>query len=163
MKWSVREIVAGAAVLSLSSLAVAQMGMGSGMGPGMMRGPHGPPGVSIARHRYVMARGIPQPYRRARNPLRGAAADIATGKALYEQDCASCHGTTGRGDGPVARGLNPVPSDLGATVHMPIATDAYLDWTISEGGVPIESPMPSFKASLSPEQIWRVVLYIRTL
>jgi len=34
------------------------------------------------------------------------------GEALYRRYCASCHGLTGRGDGPVARTLSPPPADL---------------------------------------------------
>jgi len=34
------------------------------------------------------------------------------GGALYARYCASCHGVTGRGDGPVAASLDPHPADL---------------------------------------------------
>ena len=37
------------------------------------------------------------------------APDSGRGKALYAQHCASCHGATGRGDGPQAVGLDPPP------------------------------------------------------
>src|SRR5690606_3226106 len=33
--------------------------------------------------------------------------DVARGAALYAQQCASCHGATGGGDGPQAIGLDP--------------------------------------------------------
>lgn len=33
-------------------------------------------------------------------------------EAAYTQYCASCHGTTGRGDGPAAAALQPPPTDL---------------------------------------------------
>jgi high-affinity iron transporter len=35
--------------------------------------------------------------------------DMARGAALYAQNCASCHGVAGHGDGPAARTLNPRP------------------------------------------------------
>lgn len=38
-----------------------------------------------------------------------SAPDVARGKMLYAQHCASCHGVGGQGDGPQARGLNPPP------------------------------------------------------
>lgn len=156
-------IAMGIGVLVAAAFALAQMGMGGGMGPGMMGGAHGAPGISVVRHRYAMMSGIPKPYLSARNPLPGTPANIETGRTLYQQNCASCHGATGRGDGPAAASLNPAPSDLEAAVHMPISTDAYLDWTLSEGGAPVGSAMPSFKASLAQEQIWKIVLYLRTL
>lgn len=37
---------------------------------------------------------------------------IANGKRLYAQTCATCHGDTGRGDGPGGIGLDPEPSDF---------------------------------------------------
>jgi mono/diheme cytochrome c family protein len=36
----------------------------------------------------------------------------STGEALYRRYCASCHGVTGRGDGPVADALVARPTDL---------------------------------------------------
>jgi mono/diheme cytochrome c family protein len=44
----------------------------------------------------------------------GAYADDAepSGKVLFERFCASCHGVSGKGDGPVAASLQPRPSDL---------------------------------------------------
>lgn len=36
----------------------------------------------------------------------------ATGRALYDQYCLSCHGVQGRGDGPAAAGLARRPADL---------------------------------------------------
>lgn len=36
----------------------------------------------------------------------------ATGEELYRRHCASCHGLTGQGDGPLAASLRRAPSDL---------------------------------------------------
>ena len=38
-----------------------------------------------------------------------AAPDLARGTALYASQCAGCHGTMGRGDGPLAASLSPKP------------------------------------------------------
>ncbi|MGO9058198.1 MAG: c-type cytochrome [Candidatus Binataceae bacterium] len=38
--------------------------------------------------------------------------DVAQGHAIYEQYCASCHGLTGEGDGPLARSLTTPPANL---------------------------------------------------
>jgi len=35
-----------------------------------------------------------------------------SGRALYQDYCLSCHGTTGKGDGPAASGLPHPPADL---------------------------------------------------
>lgn len=35
-----------------------------------------------------------------------------SGRALYADYCASCHGVSGKGDGPAAEGLGKAPADL---------------------------------------------------
>jgi mono/diheme cytochrome c family protein len=42
----------------------------------------------------------------------GPAAEVAQGRTLYKTHCAVCHGTTGRGDGPLAVRLRVPPPDL---------------------------------------------------
>jgi mono/diheme cytochrome c family protein len=37
---------------------------------------------------------------------------VARGKALFESNCMACHGAQGRGDGPSAATMNPVPRNL---------------------------------------------------
>src|SRR3546814_14240867 len=40
------------------------------------------------------------------------APDLSGAAALYQQNCASCHGATGAGDGPVSAGMDPPPIDF---------------------------------------------------
>ena len=40
------------------------------------------------------------------------AADVHSGKEMYLKYCASCHGLTGKGDGPVSRDLKVKVPDL---------------------------------------------------
>ena len=42
----------------------------------------------------------------------GPTAATAQGRTLYKTHCAVCHGTTGRGDGPLAFRLNVPPPDV---------------------------------------------------
>lgn len=120
-------------------------------------------GGSILRHQYVMRYGIDPKYAYKVNPLRPSSENIAEGRKLYEADCATCHGPSGLGDGPAAMGLNPPPANLVATARMPMTSDAYLYWTIAEGGVPLHTAMPPFKAVLKDEEIWKIILYLRRL
>jgi mono/diheme cytochrome c family protein len=47
-------------------------------------------------------------------PLTPAGTDAAAGQALWRDNCAGCHGATGRGDGPAAQWLEPPPTNLAA-------------------------------------------------
>ncbi len=145
-------IILVAAVMALTGIAFAQM---PGMGGGMMR-------HSMERHRYFMMNGVPAPYAKLTNPLPKTDKNIQEGGKLYETNCAQCHGVKGYGDGPAGKALNPPPSDLASIVQMPMmATDPYLFWTISEGGKELQTAMPPFKDSLSTDDRWKIILYLR--
>ena len=135
--------------------------MGPGMmGPGMMGG--GMMGGSMARHHAAMMGGIPEPYAKLGNPLPRTPATVDRGAKVYAANCAICHGETGLGDGPGARGLNPRPANLAWLSRMPMSRwDPFMYWTVSEGGGQFGTAMPSFKSSLSETDRWAVIAYIQ--
>jgi mono/diheme cytochrome c family protein len=93
------------------------------------------------------------------NPVPATPASLVRGRQIYQANCASCHGVSGRGDGPAGFLLHPPPADL--RVHMAAGhTDAQLfDWiTHGVSG----TGMPAFGQKLSREDIWNVINYIRT-
>ena len=45
--------------------------------------------------------------------------------------------------------------------RMPWAVDEYLLWAISEGGTPFATKMPAFMDTLTREQIWQIITYMR--
>ncbi len=95
------------------------------------------------------------------NPLekfKGNAKITGLGKSLYVQQCATCHGDTGIGDGSSARFLEKHPKNL-TTSKFQSQTDGEIFWKIDNG----KSPMPTFKEILTEKQMWIVVNYIRTL
>jgi mono/diheme cytochrome c family protein len=97
-----------------------------------------------------------------RSPTGFAATSIADGAALYPQHCASCHGAEGRGDGPAARGLRIPPADLTAE-HLWAHSDGEMFWWLSHGIVSAEGEvaMPGFSGTLSDDQIWHLIDYVR--
>ncbi len=105
------------------------------------------------------------PARAARkeNPVPADAKSIAEGKELFTAGCAACHGATGRGDGSAASTLerNGVPIRPGNLTDPKLRgqTDGALFWKISQGN----TPMPAWGESLSEEQRWAAVNYVRTL
>lgn len=118
-------------------------------------------GMSMVRHHYVMRNGIGPEYAEKENPLAANEDNLHAGKALYEKHCMSCHGVSGQGDGAAGKNLDPRPANIANFVNMPMATDGYLFWAISEGGIPIQTAMPPFKTSLKEEEIWRIIIYLR--
>lgn len=146
-------------------------GMMMGDGCGMMRGGRGMwmddgcgmMGHSMQRNRQAMMGGLPPAYRGLQNPYPADAEVLSSGKDLYQANCAACHGEHGLGDGPAAATLSPRPANLRWMARMPMASDGYLMWTISEGGAAFGSAMPAFKDSLNEEARWRIIRYLRTL
>ena len=45
-------------------------------------------------------------------PSATQAADLAAGKEKFTMFCVTCHGETGKGDGPGAAGIQPPPRDF---------------------------------------------------
>lgn len=123
------------------------------MGPGMRQ--------RMARHWTFMHEGIPEPYVGARNPLSPDTETIDAGRVLYQENCASCHGPTGLGDGEAGQALNPSPALLAYMIQMPMAVDEYLLWSISDGGAAFETAMPAFKEVLDENEIWKIIIYMR--
>lgn len=86
----------------------------------------------------------------------------ASGAAIYSANCATCHGETGRGDGPAAVGLEPPPADL---------TDGV--WVTGDGSLPAiqnvvanGSPgtaMIGWMGTLSDTEIAAVSSYVQSL
>ena len=100
---------------------------------------------------------VPSDYAGKTDPL--GAAGAGPGAQVYHNNCESCHGAQGHGDGPAGVALEPPPKNL-AELGKPAADD-YLFWRISTGRP--GTAMPPWKGTLSDEQIWQVIAYIRTL
>lgn len=92
------------------------------------------------------------------NPFNGDRASINEGKKLFNTICIVCHGMMGKGDGAAAAGLNKPTADLTSS-KVQRQSDGVLFWKISEGN----PPMLSFKSSLSEDQRWKIINYIRQL
>ncbi len=89
------------------------------------------------------------------------------GKEVYEESCAHCHGTEGRGDGSAAENLLPRPRDftrglykIRSTEAGELPTDQDLYDIITEG-MP-GSSMPGWETSLNADDRWELVAYIKT-
>src|SRR5436853_7022379 len=97
------------------------------------------------------AQGLP-------NPFAGSREAIEDGRKIFSTSCATCHGQNGEGAEAQAEGMRP--PDLTQGQFKAGRQDDDLFRVISEGVKGTE--MPSF-ASLGPEQIWRLVTFVRSL
>jgi mono/diheme cytochrome c family protein len=99
------------------------------------------------------------------SPLADAAGkgDPAKGKEKYNQICASCHGPSGKGDGPAAAALDPKPRNLSDPKYVSTLSDEQIFKTVKEGGAAVgKSPlMPAWGSVLSDSDIWNVIAYLR--
>jgi len=96
-----------------------------------------------------------------RNPLTASNDTLADGKEAFSHFCVACHGLDGQNSGvPFAEKMSPpVPSLASAEVQS--YTDGQLKWVIDNGIWP--SGMPGSRGTLSDEEIWSIVLYLRHL
>jgi len=111
-------------------------------------------------HQAVMIDAYPDTYKRP--AVAYQAISVTNGATLYQESgCAACHGESGHGDGPVAAELNPPPPDLTGR-HANAHTAGDLFWWLSHGVKPT-SAMPGFRQSLSDEERWDLINYLRAL
>ena len=96
-----------------------------------------------------------------KNPVASSAASIAAGKKLYDAQCASCHGPTGKGDGKAGALLKPLPSDLSDAEWKHGATDGEIFTVIRDGAR--QTGMRAYGSKVPANDIWNLVNYVRSL
>lgn len=109
---------------------------------------------------------VPEAYAAKTNPLTNDVATLNAGKKIFTTNCATCHGDLGRGDGPTAAALaEPKPRNLSDKTYVSTLSDGHMLWRISEGGAsgPQGSAMPPWKDTLKEDEIWKVIVYVRSL
>jgi protein SCO1/2 len=104
-------------------------------------------------------------YRIQSLDLEGKPNSLRRGAEHYAAYCASCHGSSGDGDGPLAATLDPRPARHSDRNRMAALSDGDLFRVIKEGGPAIgKSPqMAAWGGSLSDDSIGDLVAYVRTL
>ena len=87
-------------------------------------------------------------------------------KAVYEKECAKCHGAAGAGDGAMGQKLKDKPSDWtkGGGGGLKDFDDAKIAESIKKGGAAVgkSKAMPAYP-KLSDADVQGLVAYVKTL
>lgn len=105
--------------------------------------------------------------------VQPAQVDIASGQDLYVENCAACHGANLEGQAdwqsPGADGRLPAPPHdrTGHTWHHPDSvlfgyTQLGGTELMNQQGMDFDSGMPGFGDTLSDEEIWNILAYIKS-
>ena len=87
-----------------------------------------------------------------------------TGKEIFEQMCAGCHGTYGNGQEGTKSGFVPRVGTLANKAYMASVPDDYLLMVIKKGGEYMGkiAAMPAWEHKFNDEQVADLVAHIRT-
>jgi len=86
--------------------------------------------------------------------------DTAAGQMLYRGSCASCHGMSGLGDGPMAKSLSTPPLAIGVRTKTPELTPS-LAFNVVSVGVRGTAMLPF--GSLPVQQRWNIINYVYSM
>ncbi len=88
------------------------------------------------------------------------APDLARGAALYAEQCASCHGATGAGDGPAAKELKPPPVAFTDKARAKARSVFGLYQVIGQG---LDGTAMASFAHLPSDDRWALAFHVGTL
>jgi mono/diheme cytochrome c family protein len=91
------------------------------------------------------------------SPAAADSSRLDEARTLFAQNCASCHGDDGAGDGPAAAALNREPTNF----HGQQPSIDYARSVLSEGVA--GSAMPPWEHQLTDSQRQQLVDYVRSL
>jgi len=138
-------------------------GRRGGMRHGRMHGGYSMDGLASECPQPRKTMKVPEPLYSQTNPLKNTPDNIEMGRHLFQLEvqpsCTMCHGS-GDGRGIMAGTLNPPPRNFSCKETMQDIPDGQLFGIITNGSE--GSGMPAF-LDLNDDQIWKLILYIRTL
>lgn len=97
------------------------------------------PGSEVASLARAVAADVVRIYKLTTAPKQ--APDLGKAQALFQAQCAACHGASGRGDGPAAKGMDPAPSNFHDEARMKQRSiyGLYNTITLGVGGTPMRA------------------------
>jgi mono/diheme cytochrome c family protein len=104
---------------------------------------------------------IPPEAQTTKNPLTVDAKVLASGKAIFKENCQKCHGPSGKGDGPDADPDAQEDMDLTNAKRAARNTDGVVFYKVWNGRK--KPKMTAQKDNLTKDQVWAVVSYVQSL
>jgi len=102
---------------------------------------------------------VPDKNKTMKSTVKSDDATLAKGKELFTKHCKSCHGATGKGDGPKAKELDTPTGDFTAK-EFQAQTEGEMFYKAKEG----RDDMPSFKTKIpADDDLWAIIAYVRSL
>jgi mono/diheme cytochrome c family protein len=102
---------------------------------------------------------IPAGAEKEVSPVKASPDVLKQGKSIFDARCARCHGPEGKGDGKESDPNNPA-ADLTDPFRADLNPDGVMFHRVAGGKPPA---MPAFKSQLTPQEIWTVVAYAKSL
>lgn len=112
------------------------------------------PGQEVAASARQLAAEVIQRYQLVVAPRQ--APDLAKAATIFQAQCATCHGSQGRGDGPASKGMDPAPSNFHDAARMDKRSLHGLYNTITLGVA--GTPMRAF-TELSESDRWALAFF----
>ena len=116
------------------------------------------PSDSVATHARAMRDRVLELTGLPMAPLQWP--DLADGRVMYENTCAVCHGASGAGDGRIAPGLDPKPTNFreGDRIASQSPFQVYNTIRLGVKG----TAMPDFQL-LSEKELWDLAFFVKSL
>jgi len=99
----------------------------------------------------------------SKKPSAAAPSSKQSPAATYHSFCASCHGDSGKGNGPGAVAFNPAPTDFTDCAKMKMRSDEFLYEVVAKGGSAegLSRSMPGWSEAFTGSQIHGLVEYLK--
>jgi mono/diheme cytochrome c family protein len=125
-------------------------------------------GVAVAAEKDVKVPRVPAAELAAakamKNPLKPTPDVLAKGKAIFEGKgtCFTCHGNSGKGDGPAGAALDPSPRNFTNPEFNKIRTPGEMFWVVKNGSA--GTGMIAYNpAMINDDEAWEAITYARSL
>jgi cytochrome c553 len=147
MSWTrVKRLITAAAVIALTGIVGCKANS-----PGKLETKT----ITFAEHHVFIGN------KNQKNPLPNTPQTLADGKEAFSHYCFACHGMDGQNTGvPFVEHISPPIPSL-ASPDVQSYTDGQLKWILDYGISP--SGMPGSKGTLSDDELWSIVVFIRHL